>query len=93
MGAAAGALVGAVAGNDECPEGGLAGIAGASCLTRTEAAAAGAITGVLLGGGIGLLIGSGKKSERWSSVSPARLRVAAGLGPHGRLAIAGVLSF
>jgi hypothetical protein len=93
MGAVAGALVGAVAGNDDCPEGGLAGFAGASCLTRAEAAAAGAVTGILLGGGVGLLIGSGKQSERWSSVSPGRLRVAAGLGPHERLAIAGVLTF
>lgn len=90
-GAGAGALVGLAAGSDECPEGGLAGLAAAGCLTRGEAAAGGALLGVVGGGVIGLLIGSASRSERRRSVSPQRLRVALGYGCPGRVAAAGAV--
>jgi hypothetical protein len=67
-GAGAGLIVGFVAGEDECPENGLAGLAAADCLTRAEAAVGGTVLGAVGGGLVGLLIGSGSKSERWRSV-------------------------
>ena len=71
-----GALIGLAAGNYECPTTGLPALAAADCLTPEESAAAGAILGAVGGGGLGLLIGSSRKSERWRAVSPEQIRVA-----------------
>ena len=75
VGIAAGTVVGLAAGSDDCPRTGLAAFGAVDCFTRGEAAAGGAAVGAIGGGVIGLLIGSSRKSERWRTVSPARLHV------------------
>ena len=71
-----GALIGLAAGNYECPTTGLPAPAAEDCLTPGESAATGAILGAVGGGGLGLLIGSSRKSERWRALSPEQIRVA-----------------
>jgi hypothetical protein len=64
-----GALIGFAAGNYECPTTGSDG----DCSSPGESAVAGAILGAIGGGGLGLLIGSSQKSERWRAVSPEQI--------------------